>query len=174
MSGEALDARQADQLRRSSSSQLAQTLASGASMSRRHHAWLAMSQLEKRIDGLDQDMSDLGRDGRHADYRRALEEQTRREAAEAQAAADVRAAEARAELQAQEAQARHEAQAAAFRRQMEEAATCECRTPRTGPPAAIRSPTHSPTPLLLLTTPFAGSQCHAAVAPAASPPAWSR
>ena len=42
----------------------------------------------------------------------------------------MRAAEARAELQAQEAQARHEAQAAAFRRQMEEAATCECRTPR--------------------------------------------
>ena len=148
MSGEALDARQADQLRRSSSSQLAQTLASGATMARRHHAWLAMSQLEKRIDGLDQDMSDLGREGRHADYRRALEEQTRREAAEAQAAADVRAAEARAELQAQEAQARHEAQAAAFRRQMEEAATCECRTPRvcTGPPAAMRSLANAPAP----------------------------
>ena len=107
-----------------------------------------MSQLEKRIDGLDQDMSDLGREGRHADYRRALEEQTRREAAEAQAAADVRAAEARAELQAQEAQARHEAQAAAFRRQMEEAATCECRTPRlpTGPPAAMRSLANAPAP----------------------------
>ena len=156
MSGEALDARQADQLRRSSSSQLAQTLASGATMARRHHAWLAMSQLEKRIDGLDQDMSDLGRDGRHADYRRALEEQTRREAAEAQAAADVRAAEARAELQAQEAQARHEAQAAAFRRQMEEAATCECRTPRLPLGRPLRC-AHSPTPLLLPTTPFAGS-----------------
>ena len=123
MSGRTMDVQQALSLRSSSSSSLQHLLASGATMTKRHNAWLHMSRLEQRMEGLDQDLSHLGRDQRHEDYRAKLAAESRIKGAEEQAARDVRSAETRCVAQIKAAEARLVAQQQAHEAKLSEVVT---------------------------------------------------
>jgi hypothetical protein len=117
-----LDPVQAESLRTSSSTSLQHLLASGATMSKRHNAWLYMSRLEQRVEGLDQDMEDLGRDQRHEDHRGRLAAEAQIEGIEAQAARDVRSADARCAARLKSAEERRVAQQEEYEARLAEAA----------------------------------------------------
>ena len=113
-----LDAMEADSLRSASGTQLQSLLATGQTMTKRHNAWLHMSRLEQRLEGLDQDTESLGREQRHADYRDKLAAEARIEGIEDQAARDAKSAEARCGAKLKQAEDRRASEAAAFRAQI--------------------------------------------------------
>ena len=118
-----MDVEQALSLRSSSSSSLQHLLASGATMTKRHNAWLHMSRLEQRMEGLDQDLEHLGRDQRHEDYRAKVAAESRIKGAEEQAARDVRSAETRCAARIKAAEERLVAQQQAHEAKLSEAVT---------------------------------------------------
>lgn len=105
-----------------SSSSLQSLLASGASMSKRHNAWLHMSRLEQRVEVLDTDLGHLGREKRHEDHRARLAAEARIKDIEQQAARDVRAADARCAAKVKSAEERLAAQKLAYDAKLAEAA----------------------------------------------------